>query len=69
MNSRDEPAIVLDAVFGGREGGRAAEAGEVRHDEPHLGELVGHPEQAMVVAAETVDDQDGPRLRVTRTGS
>ena len=33
--------------------------GQVRHDQAHVGQLVGHPEQAVVVAAEAVDDQDG----------
>ena len=30
---------------------------------PHSGQLVRHPEQSVVIAAEAVDHQDGPGLR------
>jgi len=59
----DELPVAPDAVPTVSERPGAAEAGEVRHDEAHFGELVRNPEQAVVVAAEAVDDQDGAGFR------
>ncbi|CAH0327232.1 hypothetical protein SRABI128_05896 [Microbacterium sp. Bi128] len=57
-----ELAVAGNAVPGSREGGRAAEARQVRHDQAHVRQLVGYPEQAVVVAAEPVHHQDGARF-------
>ncbi len=59
----EETAVGGNAVLGSLEGGRAAEARQVRHDQAHVRQLVGHPEQAVVVAAEPVHHQDGAGLR------
>ncbi|MCY1233998.1 hypothetical protein D9M72_465650 [compost metagenome] len=58
----DELPVPPHAVPAVRERIRAAEAGKVGHDEPHVRELVRYPEKAVVVAPESVDHQDGTGL-------
>ena len=69
MKPPRNPLYAGNTVPGSLEGGRAAEARQVRHDQAHVRQLVGYPEQAVVVAAEPVHHQDGAGLRGDPAGS